>query len=110
MKFLSGKVISKKSEKTATIAVERIIIHPIYKKRIKRTKKYHVHDELGTEVGQSVKFVGSRPYSRTKRWKIVEIVEKGTEGKRKPVNHRSSENITLTKSVKSKDKSERKNK
>jgi len=74
MKILIGKVISKKMDKTATVAVERIMIHPLYLKRYKSSKKYHVQDELGTEVGQRVKFIATKPYSRLKRWKIVEII------------------------------------
>jgi len=73
MKILIGKVISKKMDKTATVAVERVVVHPLYKKRFKRIKKYHVHDDLGTQIGQVVKFVPSRPYSKLKRWKIVGI-------------------------------------
>ena len=61
-------------DKTASVLVERTIIHPVYKKRVKRSKKYQVHDELGTVVGQKVRFVASRRYSKTKRWKVTEIV------------------------------------
>lgn len=75
MKIFIGKVISKKMEKTATVAVERVLVHPIYKKRYKRVKKYQVHDEVGVGVGQVVKFVASRPYSKTKKWRVVEILE-----------------------------------
>lgn len=77
MKIIRGKVISKKMEKTASVVVERIVVHPLYKKRYRRLKKYHVHDELGTKVGQSVKFTASKPYSKLKKWKIVEIVNEG---------------------------------
>lgn len=74
MKIFKGKVVSTKMEKTATVAVERVVVHPIYKKRYKRTKKYHVHDEFGTEAGQVVRFVACKPYSKLKKWKVVEIV------------------------------------
>jgi small subunit ribosomal protein S17 len=83
MIILSGKVISKSMEKTATVLVERVVVHPVYKKRYKRTKKYHVHDTLGAEVGQEVKFVASKPYSKTKRWKIIEIVAEKKKKKEK---------------------------
>lgn len=76
MKIFTGKVISKKMDKTATVAVESVKLHPIYKKRLKRAKKYQVHDELGTKVGQTVSFAASKPYSKTKKWKIVEIIDK----------------------------------
>jgi len=85
MKLLSGKVISTKMDKTATILVERTVVHPIYLKRYKRSKKYHVHDDLGVEVGQNVRFAASRPYSKFIKWKIVEVVEdkKKKEAKKK---------------------------
>ena len=75
MKIFTGRVIGKKMDKTATVAVERIVVHPVYKKRFKRIKKYHVHDEEGTKVGQKVKFIASKPYSKLKRWKILEIID-----------------------------------
>ena len=75
MKLFTGKVISTKMEKTATVAVERIVVHPLYKKRFKRTKKYHVHDEFETKVGDMVKFVASKPYSKLKKWKIVSVIK-----------------------------------
>ncbi|MFC1710273.1 30S ribosomal protein S17 [Patescibacteria group bacterium] len=74
MKIITGKVVSIKMKDTATVAVERVVVHPMYKKRFRRIKKYHVHDELGVEVGQEVKFVACKPYSKLKRWKIVEVV------------------------------------
>jgi small subunit ribosomal protein S17 len=80
MKIFVGSVVSKKMKDTAVVAVERVVAHPIYKKRVKKTKKYHVHDELGTEVGNVVKFVGSKPYSKTKRWKIIEVVDQKKHG------------------------------
>jgi len=71
MKVFTGKVISTKMDKTATVLVERVVIHPVYKKRYKRARKYQVHDEVGVAVGQDVSFVACKPYSKTKRWKIV---------------------------------------
>ena len=71
MKIFTGKVVSKKSEKTITVLVDRVVTHPVYRKRFKRTKKYHVHDEYGSNLGQDVKFAASRPYSKTKKWKVV---------------------------------------
>ena len=76
MKVLTGKVISTKMDKTATVAVERTLMHRLYKKRFKRTKKYHVHDEMGVKEDQIVNFVASKPYSKLKRWKIIGIVGK----------------------------------
>lgn len=74
MKIFTGKVIAKKTDKTATVSVETVSVHPVYKKRFRRSKKYQVHDELGTEVGQKVNFVASKPYSKTKKWKITEVI------------------------------------
>ena len=75
MKIIIGKVISTKQQKTATVLVDRMVIHPLYKKRYMRSKKYQVHDELGVVVGQNVKFVASKPYSKSKKWKIIEVIE-----------------------------------
>jgi small subunit ribosomal protein S17 len=74
MKIFTGKVIAKKTDKTATVAVERMSIHPLYKKRFKRIKKYQVHDETGVKTGDRVTFADSRPYSKNKKWKIIEVV------------------------------------
>ena len=87
MKVFTGKVKSTKMQKTAVVVVERIVQHPVYKKRMKKFKKYLVHDEFGTKVGQLVKFVASRPYSKLKKWKVIEIVEdKKSETKSKTKN------------------------
>ncbi len=73
MKIFKGKVISAKMAKTATVAVERVIIHPLYKKRFVRHTKYQVHDEIGAKIGDTVRFVASKPYSKTKKWKIIKF-------------------------------------
>ena len=83
MKILIGKVISTSMDKTATVAVERVVVHPLYKKRYKRIKKYHVHDEVGAKVDDKVKFVASKPYSKTKKWKVLEIIMDETKKKKK---------------------------
>ncbi len=74
MKIFNGKVIGVKQAKTATVAVERMKIHPIYKKRFVRSTKYQVHDEIGVKIGDVVKFADSKPYSKSKKWKIVQVV------------------------------------
>lgn len=76
MKPLIGIVTSTKMEKTATVEVERIKVHPIYKKRMKVKKKFHAHDEIGVKQGNRVKIQECRPISRTKRWKIIEVIKK----------------------------------
>ena len=73
MKTFTGIVIGKKMAKTATVAVERIIIHPVYKKRLKVTKKYQVQDDFDAQLGNKVDFVATKPISKLKRWKIVKV-------------------------------------
>ena len=82
MKIILGKVISKKMQKTATVLVERMVVHPMYKKRYKKVKKYQVHDEIGVEVGHKVKFVASKPYSKTKKWIITEVIDNSKKVKK----------------------------
>lgn len=76
MKNFVGKVVSIAGIKTAIVAVERYRVHPKYEKRMKKTKKYPVHDEIGVKVGDVVEFQQTRPLSATKRWKIVKVLEK----------------------------------
>jgi small subunit ribosomal protein S17 len=74
MKIFKGKVIATKTAKTATVVVERIVVHPIYKKRFRRARKYQVHDELGVKIGDRVSFVTTRPISKLKKWKIIKVL------------------------------------
>lgn len=76
MKIFSGKVVSTKMLKTATVVVEHLVIHPLYKKRQKMMRNFQVHDDIGVKDGDIVKFVASKPYSKTKKWKIIEVVIK----------------------------------
>lgn len=72
-----GVVASNKSDKTITVVVERKLRHPIYGKFVKRSKKFHAHDELNVcGIGDLVRIVESRPLSATKRWRLVEVIEK----------------------------------
>ncbi|HHJ51919.1 MAG TPA: 30S ribosomal protein S17 [Caldithrix abyssi] len=72
-----GKVVSAKMDKTITVAVERRIKHPVYGKFIKKTVTLKAHDENNTcQEGDIVKVMETRPLSKTKRWRLVEIVEK----------------------------------
>jgi small subunit ribosomal protein S17 len=72
-----GTVASDRSDKTVTVVVERRVAHPFYKKQVSRTKKYHAHDE-GNEyrAGDVVRIVEARPLSKTKRWRVVELIER----------------------------------
>ena len=76
-KIRTGIVISNKMSKTITVAVERKVKHPIYGKFLKKTTRFHAHDEKNEcNVGDIVKIMESRPLSKTKRWRLVEIIEK----------------------------------
>lgn len=74
MQIFTGKVIAKSDEKTAKVEIVRLMAHPVYKKRLKRTKKYLVHDEFGVKVNDKIHFIACKPISKKKRWKITEIV------------------------------------
>ena len=72
-----GVVTSNKMNKTITVAVERKVKHPIYGKFVKKTTKFHAHDEKDEcTMGDIVKIMETRPLSKTKRWTLVEVVEK----------------------------------
>ncbi|MDO5295053.1 MAG: 30S ribosomal protein S17 [bacterium] len=72
-----GRVISNKMDKTVVVSVVRQFPHPIYKKIIKRTRKFHAHDENNEcNVNDIVRIQETRPLSATKTWRVVEIVEK----------------------------------
>jgi len=108
MKIFTGKVISTKMQKTATVAVTNIWIHPVYKKRTRRIKKYHVHDDFGVNVGQQVKFVACRPISKTKKWKIISTDnadEKKISPKKKSAQVKKSKPASVGKTTKNQRKS-----
>jgi len=72
-----GRVVSDKMDKTVVVAVESFIKHPLYGKRVRKTKKYKAHDENNMcRVGDEVKIIETRPLSKEKRWRVVEIVKK----------------------------------
>ena len=72
-----GVVKSDKSDKTVTVVVERRVAHPFYGKQMTKTKKYHAHDEKNEfKVGDVVRIVETRPLSKTKRWRVVELIER----------------------------------
>lgn len=76
-KFRIGTVTSDKQNKTVTVSVERQFSHPLYGKQMKRTKKYHAHDEDNEyQIGDTVRIVETRPLSKTKRWRVVELIER----------------------------------
>jgi small subunit ribosomal protein S17 len=72
-----GVVTSNKMAKTITVAVERKVKHPIYGKFVKKTTKFHAHDDKDEcSIGDVVRIMETRPLSKTKRWRLVEVVEK----------------------------------
>ena len=76
-KTRTGKVVSDKMDKTIVVAVEDHVKHPLYKKIIKRTYKLKAHDENNEcAIGDTVKVMETRPLSKDKRWRLVEIIEK----------------------------------
>ena len=76
-KTRTGKVISDKMDKTITVAVENHVKHPLYNKIVKRTYKLKAHDENNeAHIGDTVKVMETRPLSKDKRWRLVEIIER----------------------------------
>ena len=76
-KTRTGKVVSNKMDKTIVVAVEDHVKHPLYNKIVKRTYKLKAHDEKNEcSIGDTVKVMETRPLSKDKRWRLVEIVEK----------------------------------
>ena len=72
-----GLVVSAKMDKSITVSVDRLVAHPLYKKVVRRTKKFHAHDEENTcKLGDVVRIQETRPLSKTKCWKLVEIVKR----------------------------------
>lgn len=75
-KQFNGIVVSNATDKTITVEVVRYKVHRLYGKRVKQTKKYHVHDELNeAKVGDKVRIMETRPLSKTKRFRLVKITE-----------------------------------
>ncbi|TXS96625.1 30S ribosomal protein S17 [Parahaliea maris] len=76
----TGKVVSNKMDKTITVLIERRVKHPVYGKYITRSSKIHAHDENNEcGIGDTVKVVESRPLSKSKTWKLQEVVESATQ-------------------------------
>ena len=76
-KIRIGVVSSNKMDKTIVVAAERKVKHPIYGKFVKKTTTFHAHDEKNEcSIGDTVKIMETRPLSKTKRWRLVEVVEK----------------------------------
>jgi small subunit ribosomal protein S17 len=78
-KVFLGEVVSNRMQKTITVKVERRLRHPVYERVVKRSKKFHVHDEHNQcQIGDQVRIIETRPLSKTKRWRLLEIVRRRT--------------------------------
>ncbi len=76
-KTKTGVVVSNKMEKTVVVAVERLVQHSLYSKSVRQTVKFKAHDENNeSNVGDKVKIMETRPLSKDKRWRVIEILEK----------------------------------
>ena len=76
-KTKAGVVTSNKGDKSITVMVERKVKHPLYGKFVKKSTKFHAHDEKNEcSIGDTVRIMETRPMSKTKRWRLVEIIEK----------------------------------
>ncbi len=72
-----GLIVSDKADKTVTVAVEALVRHPMYKKRVRRSKKFMVHDERNeAHVGDTVRIIETRPLSKRKRWRLANIISR----------------------------------
>ena len=71
-----GVVSSDKMTKTVVVRVDRLVKHPIYRKYVRKRKKFMAHDETGAKIGDKVRIVETRPLSARKRWRVVEIIQK----------------------------------
>ena len=78
-RVLQGTVVSDKQDKTIIVQVERRYTHPLLKKTVRRSKKFHAHDEANKfKVGDTVRITETRPLSKLKRWRLVTVVDKNT--------------------------------
>lgn len=80
---MQGKVVSNKMDQTVIVEVERLAVHPMYKKRVKKTSKFAAHTEDKIKEGETVEIVETKPYSKTKRFKVVKILIKEEKSKTK---------------------------
>jgi small subunit ribosomal protein S17 len=74
-----GTITSDKMQKTVVVRVDRKVLHPKYRRYVRRTSKFMAHDDLGSTVGDRVRIVETRPLSARKRWRVIEIVQKAAK-------------------------------
>lgn len=75
----TGRVVSNKMQNTVVVAVDRLVRHRLYKKILRRTSKFMAHDELSCNPGDVVRIVETRPMSKMKRWRVVEVVNRAPQ-------------------------------
>ncbi len=79
-KVITGKVVSNKMDKTVVVAVETLVRHPLYQRIIRQTKKFKAHDEKNAcRNGDKVRLMETRPLSKEKRWRVIEILERSEQ-------------------------------
>lgn len=79
-KVVTGKVVSDKMDKTVVVAVETLVRHPLYQRITRRTRKFKAHDEKNScRIGDKVKLMETRPLSKEKRWRVVDILERAEQ-------------------------------
>ena len=78
---LTGRVVRSKTQNTVTVKCDRTFRHPLYQKVLRASKKFLVHDELGTQPGDRVRIVESRPISKRKHWVVEEVLKKAESAK-----------------------------
>lgn len=79
-KIRVGRVVSDKMDKTVVVAVETLVRHPLYQRTVRRTRKFKAHDEQNAcRVGDRVRIMETRPLSKDKRWRVVEILKRSKE-------------------------------
>lgn len=79
-KIRVGRVVSDKMDKTVVVAVETLVRHPLYQRTVRQTRKFKAHDEQNAcRVGDRVRIMETRPLSKDKRWRVVEILERSKE-------------------------------
>ena len=90
-RVLSGRVTSDKMDKTVTVLVDRRVMHPLYKKFIRRSKKYAAHDEENAyKVGDVVRIEETRPISKRKSWKVIAVVTRAPEAHHAPAKEQAA--------------------
>jgi small subunit ribosomal protein S17 len=74
-----GVVSSDKMQKTVLVRVDRLVLHPKYRRYVRRTSQFMAHDEMGSTIGDKVRIIETRPLSARKRWRVVEILQKAAK-------------------------------